>query len=329
MSVDPLQGGAIRVGLGCVGLGTGAGRSVADDVRLVGLARELGITTFDTADAYGNGASERVLGRALRTCRDEVTIATKAGYLFRRRSSTEQWARRHLKPLAQRVRSRRPTGVVARASVSRAWEAQDFSVSYLRNAVGESLKRLRTDRIDIFQLHGIPDVQPELLDQLSDLVAAGDIGRFGIGADSVAHAEAWIGVPGISMVQVPLGIVDPQAATSTLPLAREHRCGVWVRGVLAGGLVGLAERDPAALVDDPKAARIAGLRRIADEAGIDLSRLAFGFLRAYAQDISVVLVGTTSPDHLRRNVELLAAPPLPADVLDAVVALDDPTGGRG
>ena len=93
-----------QLGLGCVSLGSGAGRREADDVRLVHAAIDLGVTVFDTADAYGGGASEHVLGRAIKRRRDEVVIATKGGFVFRDRHPAEQWARRWSKPVVQRAR---------------------------------------------------------------------------------------------------------------------------------------------------------------------------------------------------------------------------------
>ena len=85
----------MRIGFGCVNLGSAArGHSPRADVRLVQEAVDRGIDLFDTADVYGSGASERILGRGLGPRRDGVTIATKGGYRFRPRSAAEQTARR-------------------------------------------------------------------------------------------------------------------------------------------------------------------------------------------------------------------------------------------
>src|SRR5262245_56844856 len=85
----------MRLGFGCVGLGSaGGGRAIGADVRLVQEAIDRGLSGFDTAAAYGAGASERVLGDALRRRRDEVVVATKGGYVFRERAAPEQAARR-------------------------------------------------------------------------------------------------------------------------------------------------------------------------------------------------------------------------------------------
>jgi aryl-alcohol dehydrogenase-like predicted oxidoreductase len=310
-----------RLGLGCVGLGGGADRSVSDDVRLVQEAIDLGVTVFDTADVYGGGASEHVLGRAIRRRRDEVTIATKGGFVFRDRRPVEQWARRRAKALRERLRSNAPAAPSGTSSASNAYAHQDFSPQYLRRAVHASLRRLRTDRIDLYQLHGPTTVYPDLLDQLADLVTVGDVVRFGVGADSVADADGWIGIDGVSVVQVPFGVLDPHAGATTLPLARRRECEVWARGVLGGGLLGLADRDPASIRDHPKWSKVEALRRVAASADLDQYQLAFGFLRAFADDLSTILVGSTSRTHLMRNVESLAAPPLSDDVMRALSEL--------
>jgi aryl-alcohol dehydrogenase-like predicted oxidoreductase len=287
---------------------------VGDDIRLVRAAIDLGITVFDTADAYGAGASEYVLGRAVKGRREDVVIGTKGGFTFRSRSRAEQWARRWAKPAVDAIR--RPRGAVAPQPAQ--YDHQDFSPRHLREAVRGSLRRLRTDRIDVYQLHAPPHVLPDLVEQLSDLVAIGEVGRFGVGAQTADAADGWILVPGISMVQVPFGILDPEAASTTLPLAREHGREVWARGVFGGGLLALAERDPGALAGDPKWEPIQALRRTAAAAGLDSYQLALGFLRAHP-DVSTVLIGSTSVEHLERNARLFDEPPLDERLLRAAV----------
>ena len=196
----------MRVGLGCVRLGGGDGRSVADDTRLVHGAIDLGVTVFDTADVYGGGASERVLGRALGDRRDEVQIATKAGYVFRPRSAPEQWARRRAKDVLRRLPNRAGATDIARSvGGSTSYAHQDFSAGYLRAQVHASLRRLGTDRIDVFQLHGPQALVPGVVDHLVDLVVAGDVVRIGVGAGSIDEAAEWLGTPGVSVLQVPFG----------------------------------------------------------------------------------------------------------------------------
>ena len=316
----------MRLGLGCVGLGSGAGRSVVDDVRLVRAAIDLGVTVFDTADAYGGGASEHVLGRGVRRRRDEVVIATKGGYVFRDRPRAEQWARRWAKPAVAAVRQR--SGPATEGAGAGSYGHQDFSARHLRDAVHASLRRLRTDRIDVYQLHGPPEVLPDLLDELSDLVVIGDVGRYGVGAQSVTIADGWMPVGGMSVIQVPFGILDPGAASTTLPLARQLEREVWARGVLGGGLLAQADRDSGLSPAHHRSPMVGVLQQIAADAGLDQYELAFRFLRSYAGDVSTALVGTTSLLHLRRNLELLSSPPLDDDMLSAVLrahSVEDPS----
>jgi aryl-alcohol dehydrogenase-like predicted oxidoreductase len=277
-------------------------------------AIDLGITVFDTADAYGAGASEHVLGRAVKGRRDQVVIGTKGGFTFRDRSRAEQWARRWAKPAVAAIRRPR----TSLASPPAQYAQQDFSPRHLREALRGSLRRLRTDRIDVYQLHAPTQVIPDLVEQLSDLVAIGDVVRFGVGAQTVDAADSWIVVPGVSVLQVPFGILDPEAASTTLPLAREHGREVWARGVFGGGLLALAERDPGALAGDPKWEPIQALRRTAADAGLDSFQLAMGFLRAHA-DVSTVLIGSTSVEHLERNARLFDEPPPDEQLLRAAV----------
>src|SRR4051812_37458985 len=114
----------MRLGFGCVGLGSaGGGRSVRRDVHLVREALDLGVGTFDTADVYGTGASERTLGRALRGRRDEASTATKGGYAFRERTAVEQSLRR----VASRTRGRLPRSAPGAAAGGAAYQEQDHS----------------------------------------------------------------------------------------------------------------------------------------------------------------------------------------------------------
>src|SRR5262245_61812971 len=139
--------------------------SVDDDesIRAIRRAVDLGITFFDTADVYGAGHSERVLGRALAGLRDRVVIATKFGLPF-----DEQ--------------SKQIVGDDVRTPVD------------MRRALDASLTRLGTDRVDLYQLHldDLPIAEAdELRGTLEDLVAAGKIRGYGWSTDLLDRAESW------------------------------------------------------------------------------------------------------------------------------------------
>lgn len=309
----------MRIGFGCVNLGSASrGHSPQVDVRLVREALDLGIDLFDTADVYGSGASERILGQALAARRADVTIATKGGYRFRPRSAAEQAARRFVATAKRAVPGRSGGGGGGGAAGGGAYQEQDFSAPYLRTAVEASLRRLRTDHIDVFQLHGPHVVTPELFEQLQDLVAAGKVGRFGVGAESVDEAAAWIPVHGVDVVQLPFGVLDPEAAAGTITLAGEQGVEVWARAVLGGGLLAAAVGDSTPIHHHPKRPLILHLQEVAARHDIGLDRLAIGFARA---QVSTMLVGITTTSHLHRNLDLVAAGPLDPAILADVDAV--------
>ncbi len=129
-------------------------------------------------------------------------------------------------------------------------------------------------------------------------------------------------MPAVRTVQVPFGVLDPEAATELLDRRPEPPVDVWVRGVLGGGLLAKASRDLGAVAGDPKAPTIARLADLAHRSGLALDALAVGYVRSFP-GVSTMLVGISSRAHLDRNVSLMAAPSLPDDVraeLDAITA---------
>ena len=307
----------MHIGCGCVNIGSASANATRrDHVRLVRDAFDAGITRFDTADVYGRGESERIVGRALRDVRDEVTISTKGGYRTRPRSAAEQSARRAV----ARLRSRRP-GAHRPAPVTTATghdPAKDFDPAWLRSALDASLQRLGTDHVDVYHLHGPPQVIDGLILELDDLRRAGKVRRFGIGAETLAAARAWVDSGEPDVVQLPVGVLDPDGL-DVVARAPEGMA-MWARGALGGGVLAAAMRDPAGVADHPKRAMIEQLVAVADDAGIGVDELSLRWLGAQRR-IDTVLVGISSPSHVRRNVELAAMPPLSDDVLAAIEAV--------
>ena len=151
-----------EIGFGCMGLSFGYGppmeRSAA--VSLIRDAHERGVTFFDTAEAYGPGLNEEVVGEALEPVRDDVVIATKFGFV---------------------------NGVPA--------QGLDSRPERIRQVADEALARLRTDRIDLFYQHRVdPNVPIEdVAGTVKDLIAAGKVKHFGMseaGIDAIRRAHA-------------------------------------------------------------------------------------------------------------------------------------------
>lgn len=297
--------------MGCVRLGSvSGGRSWRDDVRLVQQAVDRGVRVFDTADAYGNGISETVLGRALQGRRSDVVIATKGGYCFAERRLGGHTSRRlaHAGIAALRSASKGKAPQVAEASSparTAAYAEQDFSARHLAQAIDASLRRLQTDHIDLYQLHGPHEVLPAVAAQMADVVRSGKIGAFGIGAESVSDALGWVGLDGVSNVQVPFGMMDPQAADVLFARTDELAVGVWARGVLGGGVLSSVMRDDPGARNDPKADLIRQIRELADSVGTTVYQLAVDYVRSFPA-VSLILIGLHSSEQLSANLDLFA-----------------------
>ena len=324
----------MEIGCGCVNLGSASNTgSLAEQVRLVHAAIDAGVNVFDTADAYGCGTSEHVLGRALGSRRDGIVLSTKAGYVFRPRTVVEQRARRFALVGMTAVRRFRPgaAGTGAAPAVSgTAYSQQDFSAAHLQRALENSLRRLRTDHVDVFQLHGPARFHPTLLEDLDHLVQSGTVGRFGLGAETTDSAIDWAADERLGVVQMPFGVLDPETLEEVAPIAHGHDIDVWVRGVLAGGVLSAAMSDAGSVREHSKHDVIAGLLGVADESGVALDELALRWIAGRSEP-QVMLIGMSSAAHVRRNVELARRGPLPRDVtreIDRVIRPMNPRSPR-
>ena len=187
-------------------------------------ALELGITFFDTADAYGTGHSEQVLGRALAAHRDEVVIATKFGYTY--------------------------------DAARQALTGQDASPGYIRQACQASLRRLGTDRIDLYQLHvgDLPLSQAgEVTGALEDLVADGLIRCYGWSTHDPDRAAAFAAGPHCAAVQHPMNVLA--SAPRMLAACDAHDLASIANSPLAMGLLTGKYTAASRLPDDDVRAR--------------------------------------------------------------------------
>jgi aryl-alcohol dehydrogenase-like predicted oxidoreductase len=311
-----------RLGLGCARLGSvAAGSTPAEAVALVRHAIEHGITFLDTADAYGDGTSETIVGTAVEGRRHEVTIATKGGYLFRERTELERRLRAVAAPIIHRLRKREATS----GGGGGGYAAQDFSPSYLTAAVESSLRRLRTDHIDLYQLHGPRDIddRAEVEEWAAAMVRSGKVGRVGIGAEDLGQVTSWLGSPAISSVQLPYGVLDPEAAEDAIPAARAAGKTVVARGVLGAGLLDARLRPDELRQRTDKWPAIEGLHRCADRLGVSTVQLAIWYVRAN-EAVDTILVGTTSTANADEVAAAMSAP-MPTD--EAIAAIHAAAAG--
>jgi aryl-alcohol dehydrogenase-like predicted oxidoreductase len=276
------------VGLGCNNLGRRIDEARAREV--VDAALDTGITLLDTADVYGDGKSEEYLGKILDGRRDVVVVATKFG-----------------------------SGLGGGASGGGRPE-------YVRQMVEESLRRLRTDRIDLYQMHQ-PDASTPIADTLGalgELVRDGKVREIGCSnftAEQIREAEraGADGAPRFISVQNELNVLERDDELEGLreaealglaylpyfPLASGRLTGKYRRGepVPDGSrLAGWSQEVRDELLSDAAFDRIDALTRFADERGHTLLELAFSWLLA-KRPVASVIAGATTAEQVRTNVE--------------------------
>jgi aryl-alcohol dehydrogenase-like predicted oxidoreductase len=311
------------VGLGCARIG-GVFQGGPDAfVSLIAAVTDSGINFFDTADMYSGGESESILGRALAGRRPSVVIASKVGYV--------QPARRRLagriKPLIRPVirllglrRAQLPAAV--RGALS-----QNFTPEYIRRSVEASLVRLRTDYVDVLQLHSPPtDIirRGDWLSTLEALRKEGKIRFYGIACDTVADAFSAIEQPGVASIQVTVNLLERGAVDELIPRARELGIAVIARECLSNGLLAKEPQDidpTTAYRDDEERARrtreLSHYRGLALEHGVPLPAMALKYALSH-EGVSTALLGMRNTLHLEGALRWFSAKDLPAAVFAAL-----------
>ncbi|MFL5820222.1 MAG: aldo/keto reductase [Solirubrobacteraceae bacterium] len=251
-------------------------------------ARELGVNLFDTAQGYGFGASEQLLGRALRDDldkrRDEVVIATKGGLRM-----TDE-------------------GLV-----------RDASPEFLRGGLENSLRSLGLDYVDVYQVHWPDPNVPfaETAAALEGLVQEGKIRHVGVSNyDAAQMAEFTRGRP-VETLQPPYHLFRREVEAEVLPYAREHDIGVLIYGPLAHGLLtGGMDEHATFAADDWRSQShvfegeafwrnlevVRELERFAvDELDTSVAQMAIAWTLANPA-VHVAIVGARSPRHVEESV---------------------------
>ena len=216
MRVSPLGFGAAEIGFGQID------DSTVDT--LLGVALDLGVNVIDTAAMYSD--SEEKLGRALRGRRDQFFVFTKCGRCLPPRASVT----------GLQLRARRKL----RRAMGRAdeYESLYWDPSALEWNIEQSLRRLKTDRIDLIQLHSCSEQtlrRGEVIEVLQRSRQAGKVLHTGYSGDGPAACYA-IQCGQFDAVQMSINIADQQALDSAVPLARRYGLGVIAKRPVANGL---------------------------------------------------------------------------------------------
>ena len=283
----------------------------ATSLRTLEAACDAGINFYDTADMYSQGESEILVGKAFRKKREKVFIATKGGYRLPGRTRLVQLIKPFAKPIVRAIGLRRSAVPAALSGTI----SQDFSPGYLRKAVEASLRRLQSDHIDLYQIHSPPREEirggrlQDALGLLARLKAEGKIREYGIALDSVDDAAHCLGMEGIASLQMPFGLMDPEALDGMFHKVSERQYGIITRGCFGGGALkqSLTEADLRSI--EPKWERVLQIRRLVEQMQRSPLEAALQFSLCIER-ISVTILGMRTPQHLAANLQYYAAKPL-------------------
>ena len=303
-----------EVGLGLWAVSGSEWGPVQDEENLeaIDAALESGVNFFDTADVYGGGHSEELLGRALQTRRDAFVVATKIGWIdFDGQANSSQYD----------------------------------SVDKLVAGVQESLGRLGTDRIDVIQCHvDHPEPNtPVFIEGFRRLKEAGTVRAWGVSTSDPDHLRRFNADGDCDVLQTDYSILNRTAEAELLPYCQEHGIGVIVRGPLAMGLLTgkykasdtFPEGDfRRAWIDDSAQHEqylrdletVDTLRGVVPD-GESMAQFALRFVRSHAA-VSTVIPGAKNRRQAETNSAAGLRPLLSEQEKAAVDRLVPPGGGR-
>ncbi len=273
------------LGLGCARIGSFNNPAPARDTALLlERALDMGVCLFDTADVYGQGDSERAIGRLLRQRREAGFVVTKAGILL----SGKMLLIRPLKPILKPILSATSAGRAGMTSLRQHVVRYDFTPDRIVAALEASLRRLKTDAVDAFLLHGpSPETirDARTIEMLWRLRRDGKLKSFGVSCDSKEALSAALEMQGLEMVEATPAMLDGLSPRER-DVLRTRRIGVLIREALR------------------------------ERGAVPATRVVADFMRR--TDVTCTIVGTTSIKHLEELASVASAAPEDTSVQEAV-----------
>lgn len=283
-----------KLGLGCMSIGTDEKQAF----RILESALEEGINYFDTADLYDYGQNEKLVGSFFKQIRENVIIATKVGN--RPNEKKDGWS----------------------------W---DPSKKYIKEAVKASLKRLNTEYIDLYQLHGgtINDPIEETIEAFEELKTEGFIRYYGISSIRPNVIREYVNKSEIISVMMQYSLLDRRPEEEALPLLHENNIGVVTRGPIANGLLTEQMLEKASkkvkengYLDYSYRELFELLPRLKEELASTRSftEVALQFNLSNSS-VTSVIVGASSPQQVRANAQAIKSEPLSQNEVKLIQSL--------
>jgi len=301
----------LGIGLWAAGGSSWGPTDDAESLSAIDAALDAGITFFDTADVYGSGHSEKLLGQAIKGRRDRFIVATKI-----------RW---------QGFDSERNQSAYG-------------SVEKLIAGVESNLRRLQTDYVDVIQSH--IDFQEKtmevFLEGFQRLQRDGKVRAYGVSTSDLEYLKAFNADGGCATLQTDYSILNRTAEAGLFPYCQQNHIGIIIRGPLAMGiLTGKFSPDTRFADGDFRRRwhenpdefrvflnnleKVKRLRPLAD--GRTLAQLALQFVMTHPA-VTVAIPGAKTPQQLKDNVGAAMLPPLSAEEKTRIEAVTPPAGGR-
>ncbi|WP_050615643.1 aldo/keto reductase [Bacillus testis] len=281
-----------EMGLGCMSLGTDEKKAES----IIQTALECGITYFDTADLYDFGLNEQLVGSSLKPVREKVVIATKVGNRWNKKKDSWTW---------------------------------DASKAYIQEEVKSSLKRLNTDYIDLYQLHGgtMEDNHDEIIDTFEELVKQGYIKHYGISSIRPNVIKTFLDKSSLVSVMMQYSLLDRRPEEWMEALSQKG-VSIIARGPVAKGMLS----DKMLKKANENIQENGYLDYSYQELEDVLNKLKEAFAAKSLQEVALqyvlahpvvgaVIPGASSPEQVISNVKAVEASPLSDRELDILKSL--------